>query len=322
MAYNENEARELVIRAGLLLLEKKLITRTWGNISARISDTEFIITPSGRAYDTLTPAELVKVNIHDLSYEGDIKPSSEKGAHAVGYALRSDVNFIIHTHQFYASAVCAEEKDTDFAPCAAYGLPGTKKLTENIRKTVASNPGKNAFLLAKHGALCLGKDMDSAFAQADLLEVNCRSLFEKRIALTDRKASSGTLFGIEKLYGSVLRDTDSAVMTVCAQGRELRAYLDDFAQMIGPDIKTVLADKNMAAAALKGRNAVLLRNEGALCVAENEDDAEAVSMILRKNCAAALYVQGKHPMGFADAKVQRLVYLMKYSKQKNKGNAD
>ena len=318
MAYNEKEARELVIKAGLLLLEKKLIARTWGNISARISDSEFIITPSGRSYETLTEDELVKVKIDDLSYEGSIKPSSEKAVHAAGYALRRDVNFIIHTHQFYASAICAGERDTDFAPCAGYGLPGTKKLAESVRDTIAAHPEKNAFLMARHGALCLGKDPESAFAEADRLEVNCRSLFEKSVTLSDRKASSGTLFGLDRLYGSVLRDTDSTVMTLCAQGKALKAYLDDFAQMIGPDARSVLADKNMAVRALKGRNAVLLHNEGALCAAENEDDAEAVSMILRKNCAAALYVQGKRPMSLPDAKLQRAVYLMKYSKQKNK----
>lgn len=318
MLYTEQQARALVIKAGHLLTEKKLIARTWGNISARISENEFIITPSGRAYDTLTADELVKVKIDDLSFEGNLKPSSEKGAHAVGYALRRDVNFIIHTHQFYASAVCAEGKDTDFAPCAWYGLPGTKKLRENIEKTIAAHPGKNAFLMAKHGALCLGKDMEAAFEEADRLEENCRALFEKRVTLSDARPSSETLFGLDRVYGSVIRDSDSLVMTVSSQGHALRAYLDDFAQMIGTDAKTVLADGNAAARALKGRNAVLLMNEGALCVAENADDAEAVSMILRKNCAATLYVRRKHQMSLADAKLQRMVYLMKYSKQKDK----
>lgn len=318
MFYSENEARRLVINAGHVLLEKKLIARTWGNISARISENEFIITPSGRAYDTLTSDELVKVRVDDLSYEGSIKPSSEKGVHAVGYALRGDVNFIIHTHQFYASAICAGEKDTDFAPCAGYGLPGTKTLRESIRKAVKDNPEKNSFLMAKHGAICFGKDMESAFEEADTLEKNCKALFESRVGLSDIKPSSETLFGLEGRYGSVLRDSDGTVMTVCAEGKSLRAYLDDFAQMIGPDARLVLADGNMAASALRGRNAVLLRNEGALCVADTADDAEAVSMILRKNCAAALYVQRKHPMSVADAKLQRIVYLMKYSKQKDK----
>ncbi|MBR5016026.1 MAG: class II aldolase/adducin family protein, partial [Clostridia bacterium] len=99
MAYKINEAKALVIDAGKELLESGLIARTWGNVSARISDTQFVITPSGKAYETLTPEDIVTVNIADCSYEGDIKPSSEKGVHAEAYRLRPDVDFIIHTHQ-------------------------------------------------------------------------------------------------------------------------------------------------------------------------------------------------------------------------------
>ncbi|MBR6512201.1 MAG: class II aldolase/adducin family protein, partial [Clostridia bacterium] len=47
MAYKINEAKALVIDAGKELLESGLIARTWGNVSARISDTQFVITPSG-----------------------------------------------------------------------------------------------------------------------------------------------------------------------------------------------------------------------------------------------------------------------------------
>ena len=93
------QAKELVVRAGKQLVESGLIARTWGNVSCRVSDTQFVITPSGRAYETLTPEEIVLVNIADLSYDGDVKPSSEKGIHASAYQLRPEVNFVIHTHQ-------------------------------------------------------------------------------------------------------------------------------------------------------------------------------------------------------------------------------
>ena len=65
------EGKKAVIEAGHRLLETGLIARTWGNVSARISDTQFVITPSGRTYDTLTPDDIVVVNIDDCSYEGD-----------------------------------------------------------------------------------------------------------------------------------------------------------------------------------------------------------------------------------------------------------
>ena len=93
MAYSREEAAELIIKAGYALVEKGLIARTWGNISARLSDTEFLVTPSGMGYDRLTPDKLVVCKISDCSYEGEIKPSSEKGVHGEAYKYRPDVNF-------------------------------------------------------------------------------------------------------------------------------------------------------------------------------------------------------------------------------------
>lgn len=317
MKYTEKQARDLIIEAGHLLLEKKLTARTWGNISARLGDNEFIITPSGLGYEDLRPEQLVKVRIDDLSYEGELKPSSEKGIHAAVYALREGVDFIIHTHQFYASAVCAAEEDTDFAPCAGYGLPGTKKLREAVAVCVAAYPEYNAFLMAKHGALCLGSSMEAAFDEADRLEANCKALFECCVEYPKLYASSDSRFGLERQYGAVRRCDEDLVMAMSGTGRTLRPFIDDFAQMIGVDVKCVMAGSASAKAALKGRNAVLLTNEGALCAADNEDDAEAVEMILEKNCAAAMFVGGKHPLSPIDAALQRAVYLTKYSKLKN-----
>ena len=176
--YSESQARDLVIKAGFVLIEKKLIARTWGNISARISENEFIITPSGRAYETLSPDDLVKVRIDTLEYEGSFKPSSEKGLHAALYSQRPDCCFIIHTHQYYASAVCAEGRDTDFAPCAAYGLSGSRGLMKNVAAAAAANPGKKAFLMTKHGAVAAGNDYADAFSEIEKLEESCRLLFD------------------------------------------------------------------------------------------------------------------------------------------------
>jgi len=53
------EAKETVIIAGKRLVESGLIARTWGNVSCRISDSHFVITPSGRDYVSLTPEALL-----------------------------------------------------------------------------------------------------------------------------------------------------------------------------------------------------------------------------------------------------------------------
>jgi len=56
--YSETEARKRILAAGLRLLRTGLVARTWGNVSARISDTHFLITPSGMAYETLREEDL------------------------------------------------------------------------------------------------------------------------------------------------------------------------------------------------------------------------------------------------------------------------
>ena len=215
MYYSEDEARSLVIEAGHRLLNTGLIARTWGNISARISNDEFIITPSGMAYDTLLPEELVKVNANDLSYDGEIKPSSEKGIHAVAYILRPEIDFIIHTHQFYASVVGVEGKDTPHAAAADYALPGTDKLKTKLMKAISQNPDKVAFLMQKHGALCLGTSYEDAFDIADKLEKECEDIF--------------------KSYVGEIENND--YISACAvQRKRLLPYIDDFAQILGSSV--------------------------------------------------------------------------------------
>jgi len=192
MAYTLEEAKTLIIRAGKELLAKGLVARTWGNISARISDTHFAITPSGRSYETLTLDQIVVVAIDDLSYKGTIKPSSEKGIHADCYRLRKDVQFIIHTHQKAATvlSVSGEHFTVEEAnlvsllgntiPCAPYGISSTKKLRQNVAETVEKFSQSKAFLMQSHGALCLGTSYEKAFVLAEALE----KAMQKRIYKT------------------------------------------------------------------------------------------------------------------------------------------
>lgn len=185
-------AKETVIKAGKELVKEGLIQRTWGNVSCRLSDTQFAITPSGRDYLSLTPDEIVIVNIADLSYEGDIKPSSEKGIHAKCYELRPDVNFVIHTHQTFASLLGLSGMDVntipeedaavlgDCVPLAAYGLPGTGKLRKGVTDALRRAPQAKSCLMLHHGALCVGTDMEDAFNVANTLEKVCKERITER----------------------------------------------------------------------------------------------------------------------------------------------
>lgn len=184
----EQEARQQVVRAGLELVGSGLIARTWGNVSCRVDENTFIITPSGRPYETMTTDELVLCKVADASYEGEIKPSSEKGIHALVYRSRPEINFVIHTHQTMASAAAAvglkkipvenESLLGGSVPVAAYGLPGTKRLRKGVQAGLSHCTGK-AVVMSHHGALCFGKDYEEAFAAARQLEESCERFLQQ-----------------------------------------------------------------------------------------------------------------------------------------------
>ncbi|SEO00389.1 class II aldolase/adducin family protein [Paenibacillus sp. OV219] len=177
------EAKERVVKAGRKLVESKLIARTWGNVSCRISDSHFVITPRGRDYLQMTVNDIVEVAIADCSYSGDVKPSSEKAMHAAVYKQYPEVNFVIHTHQENASVVSAAGLEAmkvvgeypllgGEVICAEYALPTTTKLARKVSK-VLMRKGGQAVILAKHGALCFGVSDDEAFQVATDLETAC-----------------------------------------------------------------------------------------------------------------------------------------------------
>lgn len=224
----EQKLRQEILDACLYLQKTGLIARTWGNVSARLNDEEFIITPSGLAYDQTELEDLVVVKIKDCSYDkAQRKPSGEKKVHAIAYTARDDVKFIVHTHQHYASAVCADESSitiskNTFVPCIDYGLPGTDTLKRNCAKIFKDFQTGNIFLMAKHGVIAFGATMRQALDNAELLEAECKKLFNKRVPE----------FYIPK---------------------KMKPYLDDYAQMFpikeieDAQAQKMVAEKNAAA---------------------------------------------------------------------------
>jgi len=146
-----------------------------------------VITPSGRKYEEVEPEEMVLVNIENLNFEGSVKPSSELKLHAEIYRTRPDVNAVIHTHQMNASTVAAARRELppildDMAQLlgptvrvADYALPNSKKI---VKATIKALKGRNAALLANHGAVVVGRDMEEAFWGCQVLEKACKAFIE------------------------------------------------------------------------------------------------------------------------------------------------
>lgn len=345
-----NQAKDTVIRAGKELVNRGLIARTWGNVSQRIDDHTMVITPSGRDYLSLTRDDIVLVNIDTLEYDGDIKPSSEKGVHASCYKYKN-VNFVIHTHQLYASVVSAcgiggfqcdriYPKLGTSVLCAAYGLPGTHKLNQNVIEALKQTDS-GAIIMKNHGAVCFGKDFEATFEIANELEEACRVYTENAYLVKSgekkfdetkmadfflsKQGIKPTSLKIEphniafKAEHTVLVKTVETAALSCLP-HPLKPLVDDFAQIVGVKMKAV---KNSGAAiesALKRADAVFVKGFGAVCFGATEDDAKAVAMIVEKNCKAFLGASliGKpKPINSLECRLMRTVYRLKYSKQIN-----
>ena len=184
---NINSIKEIVVSSGKRLLAEGLVSGTWGNISIRIDDSFMAITPSGREYENMQPDDIVIVNYLTGKYEGSIKPSSERELHCEIYRKRKNINAVIHTHQPNASTVAAARREVppildDMAQIigpsvrvAAYALPSTKSI---VRKTVKALDGRMAALMANHGAVCIGRDINEAFVVCQVLEKACKAFIE------------------------------------------------------------------------------------------------------------------------------------------------
>ena len=184
---NIDSIKQQIIDGGERLLKEGLVARTWGNISIRVDEAHMLITPSGRPYEELTLNDIVLMNYHTSKHEGTVKPSSEKELHCEIYRTRKEVNAVIHTHQMNASTVAAAHREVPpilddqaqiIGPSvrvADYALPSTKKIT---KKTVKALKGRNAALMANHGAVCVGRDLDEAFVVCQVLEKACKAFIE------------------------------------------------------------------------------------------------------------------------------------------------
>lgn len=181
------EAREKIVETGLRLVKEGLVARSWGNISVRVDEKNMLITPSGRTYESLKPEEIVFMNYKTLAYDGKIKPSSEYHLHAGIYKQRKEIKAVIHTHQMNATTVASARREVPpiiddmvqiIGPTvrvSKYTLAGTRKFAKNAIKALR---GRQAALMANHGAVCIGRNLEEAFAVSEVLEKACKAFIE------------------------------------------------------------------------------------------------------------------------------------------------
>lgn len=172
IAADELKIRKILVEYGHLIKDTDLVKGTWGNISIRLDADYMICTPSGLDYSHVTSTQMVKVNLHTLEYEGNLKPTSEKLIHASIYLNHPDAGAIVHTHSANATAYSVAKKELDLSGskvhCADYGAAGTKELSDNILDALSSS--SFGCFMQNHGMIVYGTDIEDAYQKAWLIE--------------------------------------------------------------------------------------------------------------------------------------------------------
>lgn len=171
--YKERDAVATFMRR---LYDRQLTTASGGNISLRVSDDEFCITPSSLDKGNLTAELIAIVKFDGTNLTPDLKLSIETEMHRQILLKRPDLHAVVHAHPIFASAFSTAQ------PCALdsrliaetyfilgeiinipYFIMGSKKLADAVVHNTA-------VLLENHGALCAAKDLLHAFDGIDLME--------------------------------------------------------------------------------------------------------------------------------------------------------
>ena len=179
------KSREEIIKFAQKLNSTNLSPLRSGNISLKAKNNNeegFLITPSGKKYDSLKAEDIVFVSLKGNYDEKGLQPSSEWRFHQDIYKNRWEAKAIVHAHSTHATAVSTHRKSIpafhymialaggDNIKCAKYATFGTQELSDNIIEALEN---RKACLMSNHGQVAYGDNLNSAFELAEEVENIC-----------------------------------------------------------------------------------------------------------------------------------------------------
>jgi L-fuculose-phosphate aldolase len=152
-----------IIKIGMNLHQRKLISGYDGNISYRLAENEFLITKSWSSLGFLTVEDIVKIDRDGCVLDGKYKPTGEFRLHMIAYRERPDIYCVVHAHPLYATVWASWNrpipafvlpeigvvfgKDIQIAP---YAPTNTSQIAESIAELIRCD---DCCLMARHGAV-------------------------------------------------------------------------------------------------------------------------------------------------------------------------
>jgi L-fuculose-phosphate aldolase len=184
MVEDERTIREAIVAQCRWINASGLNQGTSGNISVRLGDA-MLITPSAVPYENLDPGMIVRMSLapEDGRFDGPLRPSTEWRFHRDIFRARPEVGAIVHTHSPHATALSMLRREIPACHymvaafggstirCADYATFGTAELSRNA---LTALEGRKGCLLANHGMIAAGEDLERAMWLAVELETLAR----------------------------------------------------------------------------------------------------------------------------------------------------
>lgn len=205
-----------ICAAGRQLAQAGYVAANDGNLSVRCPDGRILITPTGVYKGELTEELLLELTPEgEVTGQGLLGPSSETPMHLALYAACPEIGAVVHTHSPHAVCMAAQGENLirpltadavihlGRVPVLPYLPLGTEKLAQEVAQ-VGQN-GAKAVLLACHGAVTWGENLDQAWFRAQALEHYCHQLWLQ--AQLPRRGTELTLEAVrdlEERYGEKL----------------------------------------------------------------------------------------------------------------------
>jgi L-fuculose-phosphate aldolase len=179
MRTTEEQLRQDIVRTGRMMYERGWIAANDGNVTVRLDARRILATPTGVCKGRMVPEDLIICDNDGNKVSGDRERTTEMAMHVAIYHARPDVHAVVHAHPPVATGFAVAGRALNLGlmpelivslgsiPLAEYGLPGTPALVDGMLPYIGKY---NAILLANHGAVCYGENVEQAYARLETLE--------------------------------------------------------------------------------------------------------------------------------------------------------
>lgn len=182
----ETTLRELICTLAKSMFDRGLTSGSTGNISARTEDDGLLVSPTGTSFGRLDPAKLSRFDSSGRLIDGD-PPTKEMPLHAAFYETRSTAGAVVHLHSCHAVALSLMpdvDVENFLPPLTPYAImklgkvqllpffrPGDPAMGNAVRGLAGK---RSAVMLANHGPVVAGKDVEAACNAIEELEDTAR----------------------------------------------------------------------------------------------------------------------------------------------------